>query len=81
MEDGLTSRNRSPLDEALASTIFGGRIFVEEIEALHLSGAIPTRDLPGLRQMKSRFPRMSLYIKQMLLLTILTDQSRRLSLL
>jgi REP element-mobilizing transposase RayT len=55
VEDGLTSGSASPLDEALASTILGGRKFVEEIEALHLSGATPTRDLPGVRQMKSRW--------------------------
>lgn len=56
VEDGLKFGIASPLDEAQASTILGGRKFIEEIKALHLSGVSPTRDLPGLRQLNSRWP-------------------------
>jgi len=55
VEDGLKSGDTSPLKGTLASTILGGRKFVEEIEALHLSGVTPSRDLPNLRQLSCRW--------------------------
>jgi REP-associated tyrosine transposase len=55
VEEGLKGEVASPLDEALASTILGGEKFVQEIIALHLSGVSPSRDLPGLQQLSSRW--------------------------
>ena len=55
VEDGLKFDVTSPLEGALASTILGGGKFVKEIEALHLSGVLPTRDLPSLRQLRYRW--------------------------
>ena len=53
VEDGQELGVTNPLAGALASTILGGKKLVKEIEALHLTGVIPTRDLPNLRQLRS----------------------------